>query len=156
MNGEAKREVIRERLEALAQAGRLAPRDVVADARAKDSPLHECFEWDDKKAGSRYRLMQARRLIGSVQVVIVEETRVLSAVAYVRDPAASHGEQGYARTVEVRDDRERARMVLLTEAGRASAHLGRVRALASAFHMEDEAAGMLERLEVFREKVRVG
>lgn len=46
--------------------GALAPSDVVADARAKTSPLHECFEWKDSVAAEQYRLLQARQLIGAL------------------------------------------------------------------------------------------
>lgn len=41
----------------------LRPSDVVAAAMDKSSPLHDQFEWDNKKAGHEYRLIQARKLI---------------------------------------------------------------------------------------------
>jgi hypothetical protein len=34
------------------------------------SPLHARFEWDDKEAGHKYRLIQAEQLIRSYQIVI--------------------------------------------------------------------------------------
>lgn len=46
--------------------GALAPSDVVADARAKTSPLHACFEWKDSAAADQWRLLQARNLIGAL------------------------------------------------------------------------------------------
>lgn len=46
--------------------GTLAPSDVVADARAKTSPLHDCFEWKDSVAAEQWRLLQARNLIGAL------------------------------------------------------------------------------------------
>jgi hypothetical protein len=48
----------------------LTPQDVVEEAKSETSPLHRIFEWDDKRAGDRYRLMQARLLINSVRVTI--------------------------------------------------------------------------------------
>ena len=43
--------------------GILRPKDVVAAAQAKSSPLHKYFEWDNTKAAQQYRLEQARLLI---------------------------------------------------------------------------------------------
>lgn len=43
----------------------LKPDQVVEDARAEDSPLHEFFTWDDNVAGERYRMQQARLLMSA-------------------------------------------------------------------------------------------
>ena len=43
--------------------GVLHPKDVVDHARDPDSALHDYFTWDDKVAGNKYRLWQARQLI---------------------------------------------------------------------------------------------
>ena len=48
----------------------LTPHSVVIEARSKKSPLHDCFEWDDSKAGHAYRLYQARALIRRVHIVV--------------------------------------------------------------------------------------
>lgn len=65
-----------ERLEQIrgAHGGTIAPADVVKDARSKDSPLHPCFEWSDKRAAGMYREDQARQLIRSVQVVNCDDS----------------------------------------------------------------------------------
>lgn len=49
--------------------GKLTARNVVSEARAAKSPLHPVFEWDNKKAGTEYRLNQARTLIRAVRVI---------------------------------------------------------------------------------------
>lgn len=73
-----KQEVVQkygERLEYLASKnkGKVVPKVVVDDAKQKSSPLHDYFEWDDKKAGEGYRLQQARNLINHiVEVVVIE------------------------------------------------------------------------------------
>lgn len=48
---------------ASANNGVLLPERVVEAARPKESPLHDCFTWDDDKAAHEYRLWQARTLI---------------------------------------------------------------------------------------------
>lgn len=60
-----------EALKAIAKrdGGLLRPRAVVDAARDVASPLHGCFEWDDRVAGEKYRIEQAQRLIRSFTVV---------------------------------------------------------------------------------------
>ena len=52
--------------------GVVIPETVVRKAKPKRSPLHKCFEWDDKKAAHLYRIEQAKGLLRSVTVVIQE------------------------------------------------------------------------------------
>lgn len=43
--------------------GGLKPEDVLDDARNPNSPLHDCFTWDDTVAAEAYRLTQAKAVI---------------------------------------------------------------------------------------------
>src|SRR5690554_4361555 len=56
----------------VANNGRLAQEDVVTAAKAKSSPLHPAFEWNDKQAAHQYRLSQAGYIIRKLDVVQVE------------------------------------------------------------------------------------
>ncbi len=56
--------------------GRATAQDIVDHAKAKRSPIHKMFEWDDKKAGNQWRCQQARHYLGSVM------TRPLEAPEY--------------------------------------------------------------------------
>lgn len=67
---QAKKAVADELARINAQHGGLQPSVVVAEAEPKESPLHNEFEWDNKKAGHKYRLMQARTLIRLIVPVI--------------------------------------------------------------------------------------
>lgn len=154
MNGKAREDAIRERLAKLARAGRLTPDQVVADARKPTSPLHDEFEWDDSKAAQKYRLEQARGLIASVEVQIQTTSRIVTSVAYVRDPRLSGREQGYVSTVTLRDEKDVARDALRNEAARAHAYLERVRSLAVALGLEGEVEEIMERFETFRERLQ--
>lgn len=58
-----------------ATRGILTPQAVVEEAAQLDHPLHGNFEWDDSKAGERYRWMQARTLINSIRVEFEGESR---------------------------------------------------------------------------------
>lgn len=53
-----------------ANGGVLRPRDVVAFARNKKTALHGRFCWDNRLAGERYRLEQARDVIRAEVVVL--------------------------------------------------------------------------------------
>jgi hypothetical protein len=60
-------------LRALAAAdGQLTPEGVLDAARPKSSPLHGHFEWDNRKAGEAFRLVQAAALIRRVRVTVRE------------------------------------------------------------------------------------
>lgn len=153
MNGDAKKSKIYKRLQKLAAAGKLTPEIVVADAKPIKSPLHGEFEWDDKIAGHKFRLGQARDMIASVRVYIEVQTAVLAAPFYIRDPDAASNEQGYESVANLRTDKDRARDALISEAGRAAAYMGRVRALAVALDLEDQVDEILEQFAVFRSRV---
>ena len=58
------------------KAGAISPRAVVDDAQHDSSPLHKCFEWDDAQAADGFRLSQARKLIGSIVVVEINDRPV--------------------------------------------------------------------------------
>lgn len=77
----------------------LLPEEVVAAARAKSSPLHDRFEWDDTAAAKRYRLEQARNLIRVVVTNVAapgsdHEVRVRAYVSLTPDRPPAHGGGG--------------------------------------------------------------
>lgn len=51
--------------------GKITPEVIVREASDKSSPLHSYFEWDDEKAGHRWRVQQARILLNNIQVKVV-------------------------------------------------------------------------------------
>lgn len=51
---------------------KLTPKNVIDDAEKEESPLHGFFEWNDGKAAREWRLQQARVLMGSITVEIIE------------------------------------------------------------------------------------
>lgn len=51
------------------ERGGIRPRDVVAAARPRASPLHPAFTWDDGQAAEQWRLFEARGLVRAVRVV---------------------------------------------------------------------------------------
>ena len=154
MNGEAKKQAIWERLRALEEKhGTLTVDTVVAEAKKKTSPLHGEFQWDDEKAAHEWRKEQARKLIQGYQFHIEVKEGVIAAPAYVRDPDADNGAQGYRSTASLRTDRDRAMAALVSEVGRAASYLQRVHSLAAGLDLSDELDEVMNRFEVFRSKV---
>lgn len=47
----------------------IKPGEIISDAKKKDSPLHDYFEWDDKKAANKYRYYQANQLVAHIFIV---------------------------------------------------------------------------------------
>lgn len=98
----------------------LTPKNVVDAARSKDSVLHKAFEWDDKVAGDKYRLMQARVLINSVKVVI--EGKKKQAFFNARITVNDKPIQKYFPVERVKDDKG-IRLAILQELVREIRHL---------------------------------
>lgn len=68
-------QIAAERLQEIKERnGRLTPHSVIKDASSEKSPIHKCFEWNDGKAAEEYRLWQARKLIGAIIVLEVNDT----------------------------------------------------------------------------------
>jgi hypothetical protein len=84
------------------QHGVLKPEDVVQFARSPESRLHNYFTWEDSEAAGKYRVWEARRLIGSVvEYITVGDQKQL--VPVFCSLTADREEQGggYRSLVEV-------------------------------------------------------
>lgn len=82
------------------------PHDVVKDAENSTSPYHKFFEWDDKKAGPKFRLEQARELLQNLKVIYTDgEGNEVSVRKYIRvrlsTPAEHELRSGYTPRVKV-------------------------------------------------------
>lgn len=77
--------------------GQLTAQGVVDAARPKDSPLHPAFEWDDQKAAESFRLVQARSMIKSIEVVVQapDADAVTPKTVYFNVPQSGETEGGY-------------------------------------------------------------
>jgi hypothetical protein len=118
--------------------GQLIPARVVEAARNPDSPLHDRFEWDDSAAAQAHRLHQARTLIRSVKMIVETNQRIITAPAFVRDPAHAARTAGYVHTLSLRSDVDLAREAVIAEFQRASAALTRARAVAAVLGIQED------------------
>ena len=85
------------------QTGHVKPSDLVEAARPKDSPAHNGFTWDNKKAGHEYRLMQARTWIRQVEVVYEDrKERFIHVPSFsVSDTGVLQAEEGYYKPISI-------------------------------------------------------
>jgi hypothetical protein len=129
--------------------GRVTASALVEAARSPAHPMHRDFEWDDTKAGHRYRLDQARTFIAEVRVTITTSTKKVIAPGYLRDRDVAPA-QGYRATAKLQSDRESAEETLLYETARLQAQLERCREVAAALELEielDQALTAVKELE---------
>ena len=149
-----KRGVIRQALRDLeSKNGRLTPEDVIMAARNPKSPLHGEFQWDKDKAAHAHWIEQARALIRSVRVVIIEDRREIATYHYVRDPAAEHDEQSYVSLERLRDEPENAKKMIIAEFSQAEAVLKRAENLADAVGLKKEVIPATRKVQAVRKKI---
>ena len=48
--------------------GFVTPAEIVKEAKNKDNPLHGWFDWDNNIASEKWRMHQARVLIGTIKI----------------------------------------------------------------------------------------
>lgn len=136
--------------------GVLTPDNVVSDAQRPESPLYSLSiwkGWDREKAAHAYWLEAARELIREVRVVMSNETTIISAPFYVRNPDADGDDQGYVSVAEIRNDEDRARAALLAEFKRVADMLRRAREIARALGMEEDVERLIAGVSGLREMV---
>jgi predicted Zn-dependent peptidase len=116
----------------------------------KNSPLRPIFEWDNDVAFAAHNVDRARRFIASVKVKITNETKRVTAVAYVRDPECAADEQGYVSVDKVKTDEDLKREVLLKEFDRLAAIMNRAKSLAHYFDAEEQVEALFDELQLVR------
>lgn len=136
------------------QHGTLTPELVVADAKRKDSPLHELFEWDKAKAAQAHWHDVARALIRNVRVVVVNEGRSLRAPYFVRDPALPSKVQGYTTVHKLRTDADLARDAVADECSRAASAFRRAQEVAAAVGVESDVRDLLNETLALGQRVQ--
>ena len=107
-------DVAAERLEAIraANAGRITPHAVVADAEPEDSPLHPAFEWDDTKAAQQHRINQARELIQNVVVVFAGKSDQEPVRAFVNVMQSGDSDRSYTSMAHAMSDADLRKQVV--------------------------------------------
>lgn len=75
--------------------GELAASTVLEESRPSTAPLHGVFEWDDGKCGEEYRLIQARKLIRTVQIIRGESDKPVQKWVHIENQTGTQKEGAY-------------------------------------------------------------
>lgn len=79
---EEKAQIYGDELEKIASNQDLTPNAVVEAAKDENSPLHECFDWNNKTAAENWRKQQARRLINMIEIEIINNNDIMYVPAF--------------------------------------------------------------------------
>ncbi len=96
----------------------IRPGDLLKELANKNHPLHDEIEWNDGKAAAKYRLNQARQLISSVRIRIMDESAQFEPVrAFVNlrpeaDDALGLTTRGYVPTLSAMGSMNHKQQVL--------------------------------------------
>jgi len=92
----------------------LTPIQIVDKAKAKSSPIHEYFEWDDTIAGEKYRIFQARNLIGRIEIIVESdgEEDQIRAFHNISVQDGEEHERGYVTLHDIQSNKDYLEIVL--------------------------------------------
>ena len=91
-----------------AQYGEVTSALFLDSARSEDSEMHGLFEWDDTKAAENWRMEQARVIIASIRVNVVEEDMSpIKTRAYVQHEPRNSGYVSVGKALSDEDKRSK-------------------------------------------------
>jgi len=97
--------------------GQVTPSGLLNAAKPQNSPIHNAFEWDNKKAGHEFRLIQARQWIRKVTITVEDREERLIHVPRIEPNAAT--QEGYYKpasiVVNLPDEYQRAKMAMVSK-----------------------------------------
>lgn len=92
--------------------GEVTKESLLEEARDENSPIHNCFEWNDGIAAERWRLDQARHMIQDLQVEVVQIDEAEKAPAFVNVSVRGAGGGRYKTTAIAMVNEDERRQVL--------------------------------------------
>ena len=93
----------------------LSPHTVVEKAKPRTSPIHDFFEWNNGVAAEKYRIWQARNLIGRIEIVVESdgEKDQIRAFHNITVKETEDGrERGYVTITDIKQNQEYLEIVL--------------------------------------------
>ena len=90
--------------------GVLLPSTIVEEAKPKRAVLHDCFEWDDRKAAGKFRENQARELLRKITIVYTDKGKEEKIRCFVR--IQNETQSFYTATARIIEDEELQENVL--------------------------------------------
>jgi len=99
------------------QYGKITPEIVLQESKNKKSPFYSHFEWDNEKAGNRWRISQAGYLIRSITVSISaaesqDPQRAFVCVSKTHLPGSDHDTGSYVSLESAMSDKDTRDLLL--------------------------------------------
>jgi hypothetical protein len=129
--------------------GVLHPEDVVEFAKNPATVLHKAFQWDDEKAGHRYRLEQARHIIRVTVTTLHpegEEKRVRAFISLKDDRKKDHN-GGYKETSRLIKTADGRKAILRTA-------MAELKIFREKYDYLSELAGIFQAIEVLESSLK--
>lgn len=134
----------------IAEKGAFTPKDLVDRARSDSSPIHNLFEWDDRKAAEAHREHTAAQVICCL-VVVKEESKPQKVYVNIVEKAPT--KQGLYVTLKKAMEDNRSREVVLRNAlGELNAFRHKYSTLSELADVFREIDKAVEKAEAIREK----
>jgi hypothetical protein len=124
--------------------GQIQPRQVVAAAKHKQSPLHTLFDWNVQQSAERWWMHRARVIIGAVTIQVATHEVSYKASAYMVDTAVEG--QGYRSVRALKHDTVNARESLIYTLEMAAGHVRRALDLATPLGLAAEVDHLLHEI----------
>lgn len=101
----------------------LTAKTLLENAKDLDNPLHDLFEWNNRDAGEKWRLAQARMIINEVRVIVdTTEIYAFENISSVNIEENSQGQEStlllnssrrvYEPIIEILNDEEKRKQLL--------------------------------------------
>ncbi|MBQ3337601.1 MAG: hypothetical protein IJG80_09380 [Selenomonadaceae bacterium] len=124
-------------------------KELLDDSRDVNAPLHPCFEWNDSIAAEKYRLDQARRIIGSIEVrYIGDKTPPKPIRAFLCVTPSPTRQQGEFVGIDVILSKENYRKQVLSNA------LIELRAFQRKYSTQEELLGVFKAIDAFADTLQ--
>lgn len=144
------RDAIHGVLTRLEAEGKLTPDNVIEEAKARDSPLHDQFTWDLKAAALMTWRSQARALISHFEISVVVHRKEYRIQEFVEAPGKPGKEQGYVAFTRIKNKRELAREFFDRELGIAASYVSKTRDYAQVLGLEKRVERVVNDITTLR------
>lgn len=141
-------------LRILNEDGDIKPDRVIEEAKQLESPLHDCFEWDIKKAALEAWRSRARQIISSFTVTLIVNRTEYRVSEFVENPIKSPKDQGYVSFEMVKKDAAMTSALFDRELAIADTYVRKAQTYAGALGLSRKVQAIIHKIQSVRESTR--
>lgn len=88
--------------------GEITPNLLLESAKNKKSVLHDYFDWDNDAAANKWRLRQASKLLGNIEVRVIQDNEPKIIRAFVKGSISAFDENKYSyKSISLSDETQK-------------------------------------------------